>query len=176
MDLGECSECRPVELNVRGDAGSLLEEEEEIFAEDHGEATPFDAGVGALEEMVMAEGFQGKMDAFFSANRSAFETETEEHTFEQTAIHTAFVQLIEEDLSDNLTAAGVDVDAFLTSLQSVCREELEGNDLWDMLFSLADFVAFKELILSHPAAVQSPRSPQQLPELCGVVQLPSQFP
>ena len=123
------------------------EDDEEIFAEG-GEVSEFDRAVGILEEIVMSNRFREVQDAFFMKYRPEFD-DSEENKIHYTEIHTNFAELMEEHVTSELEVNNINLSDFLRQVHEQDPDTLCG-DMWDLLFSLTDFSAFKELILSFP--------------------------
>ncbi|KAJ9448337.1 hypothetical protein DIPPA_29163 [Diplonema papillatum] len=130
------------------DGEGEVEEEEEIFAAGDEPLTTFDKGMGALEEIVMEDGFQSTQDAFMLRHRHLFEA-SDENKLCYTEVYNEYVQLMDRLITKQLTSRSIDVPAFLQEVTVKSKEEDLDGDLWDLLFSLTDFRAFKELMLSY---------------------------
>eukprot|EP01065_Artemidia_motanka_P048654 TRINITY_DN7882_c0_g2_i1.p1 TRINITY_DN7882_c0_g2~~TRINITY_DN7882_c0_g2_i1.p1 ORF type:complete len:179 (+),score=50.94 TRINITY_DN7882_c0_g2_i1:82-618(+) len=127
------------------------DEEEEVFCCDSSPLTMFDAAVGALQDIVVSDEFMQSQTEFFARHCSEF-GDGGEMSFRCTQIHENFVELMERTLMAELqrTVDGFSPELFLSELAERGDDAVDGP-LWDLLCSLTDFVAFRELMLEHKA-------------------------
>jgi len=114
-------------------------------------ADRFDSIVGALEDAMMDEGFRERQDAYCRSNCGVFD-DAEEMKLEYTPIFEAYVAMVEGYIEEALGAAveGFSMEEFM-GLIAEHEAELEGSDIFDLLYSLAKFGDFKDLMLSYKA-------------------------
>ncbi|TPX59838.1 hypothetical protein PhCBS80983_g02250 [Powellomyces hirtus] len=108
----------------------------------------FDAVVGELEDMLMDPYFNELHDSYLSKHCKEF-TDDEENKLVYTEIFQEYVKLVERFIEKRLRARleWFSMAAFLQMIKGR-KESLEG-DVFDVLGSLADFDAFKDLMLSY---------------------------
>jgi len=147
-----------------GVVGAFLGDEEDgIDVDDmvcdggaHDEATNrFDSMMGALEGMVISDEFGAMQDAFCRAKCGMF-VEEEENRVEYMPIYEDWVATLEGHLADALAERGGDMGEFVGMLVEKCERErdvLEG-DVFDLLMSMIDFEAFKEMMLSYKRGME----------------------
>ncbi|CAH1269666.1 ARL2BP [Branchiostoma lanceolatum] len=112
--------------------------------------TKFDVTVGYIEEIIMDDEFQDLQNNFLDKNYIEFE-DTEENKFVYTDIHKEWVDTIEKYLETNLARKmpGFHMHEFAQALES--RKDEVCGEIFDMLVSFTDFLAFKELMLDYRA-------------------------
>eukprot|EP00899_Mesostigma_viride_P017285 jgi/Mesvir1/25558/Mv01795-RA.1 len=138
--------------DFEGDVGD--EQEEDIFiVGDHGteEDRKFDSIVGALEEIIMDPSFDQPQVELCRRHCHQFD-EAEENKLVYMEIFKEYTFLVESAIEHRLTqkVPGFSMNEFLGMLKA--KEHLEG-DVFDLLLTLSDFAAFKELMLSHKHAM-----------------------
>ncbi|KAJ3005010.1 ADP-ribosylation factor-like protein 2-binding protein [Thoreauomyces humboldtii] len=108
--------------------------------------TKFDAVVGELEDMLMDPYFVELHDSYLAEHCEVF-TDDEENKLVYTPIFQDYVKLIEQFIEKRLRARlpWFSMASFLGMIKS--RQESLDGDVFDVLSSLADFDAFKELML-----------------------------
>ena len=136
------------------------EEEEEIICVGGGGSKAdraFDEIVGALEEVVLDDGFQALQDGIMDKHCHLFE-DAEENRLEHMDVFKEYQAAIESHLDAALTEAvpGFDMAAFGAMLEEH-REEMEGSEIFDMLATMSDFEEFKALMVAHKAMMDCPR-------------------
>uniref|UniRef100_A0AAY4DHV5 ADP-ribosylation factor-like protein 2-binding protein n=1 Tax=Denticeps clupeoides TaxID=299321 RepID=A0AAY4DHV5_9TELE len=104
----------------------------------------FDAVVGNIEDIIMEDDFQQLQQSFMEKYYQEFE-DTEENKLIYTAIFNEYIELLEKYLEQQLLERipGFSMSAFIQSLQQH-KEEVSG-DIFDMLLTFTDFMAFKEI-------------------------------
>ncbi|KAI8827024.1 the ARF-like 2 binding protein BART-domain-containing protein [Fimicolochytrium jonesii] len=108
----------------------------------------FDEVVGELEDMLMDPYFIELQETFMAENCDVF-TDDEENKHVYTDLFHSYVKLIETFIEKRLKArlSWFSMSTFLMMMKSQ-KEALDG-DVFDVLSSLAEFTAFKELMLSY---------------------------
>ncbi|XP_028814317.1 ADP-ribosylation factor-like protein 2-binding protein [Denticeps clupeoides] len=110
----------------------------------------FDAVVGNIEDIIMEDDFQQLQQSFMEKYYQEFE-DTEENKLIYTAIFNEYIELLEKYLEQQLLERipGFSMSAFIQSLQQH-KEEVSG-DIFDMLLTFTDFMAFKEMFIDYRA-------------------------
>lgn len=144
---------------VVADGDDEMDEEEDINFVDDGscldaETNKFDQIVGALEDIILDPAFEDEREVFCRNNCHHFE-ESDENKLEYTDIFQKYTELIETSIENKLRAAvaGFDMEEFLRLLDAH-KDELM-SDVFDLLTSLGDFEAFKEVMLSYKREQQA---------------------
>ncbi|XP_032139860.1 ADP-ribosylation factor-like protein 2-binding protein isoform X1 [Sapajus apella] len=126
--------------------------EEESFALSFSSASDaeFDAVVGYLEDIIMDDEFQLLQRNFMDKYYLEFE-DTEENKLTYTPIFNEYISLVEKYIEEQLLERipGFNMAAFTTTLQHH-KDEVAG-DIFDMLLTFTDFLAFKEMFLDYRA-------------------------
>ncbi|XP_005899941.2 ADP-ribosylation factor-like protein 2-binding protein [Bos mutus] len=126
--------------------------EEESFALSFSSASDaeFDAVVGYLEDIIMDDEFQLLQRNFMDKYYQEFE-DTEENKLTYTPIFNEYISLVEKYIEEQLLERipGFNMAAFTTTLQHH-KDEVAG-DIFDMLLTFTDFLAFKEMFLDYRA-------------------------
>uniref|UniRef100_A0A8D0XR17 ADP-ribosylation factor-like protein 2-binding protein n=1 Tax=Sus scrofa TaxID=9823 RepID=A0A8D0XR17_PIG len=126
--------------------------EEESFALSFSSASDaeFDAVVGYLEDIIMDDEFQLLQRNFMDKYYQEFE-DTEENKLIYTPIFNEYISLVEKYIEEQLLERipGFNMAAFTTTLQHH-KDEVAG-DIFDMLLTFTDFLAFKEMFLDYRA-------------------------
>ncbi|XP_045238724.1 ADP-ribosylation factor-like protein 2-binding protein isoform X1 [Macaca fascicularis] len=126
--------------------------EEESFALSFSSASDaeFDAVVGYLEDIIMDDEFQLLQRNFMDKYYLEFE-DTEENKLTYTPIFNEYISLVEKYIEEQLLQRipGFNMAAFTTTLQHH-KDEVAG-DIFDMLLTFTDFLAFKEMFLDYRA-------------------------
>ncbi|XP_026535912.1 ADP-ribosylation factor-like protein 2-binding protein [Pseudonaja textilis] len=110
----------------------------------------FDAIVGYLEDIVMDDDFQLMQRNFMDKYYREFD-DTEENKLVYTPIFNEYICLVEKYIEAKLLdrIPGFNMSAFTLSLQQH-KDEIAG-DIFDMLLTFTDFLAFKEMFLDYRA-------------------------
>ncbi|XP_067853546.1 ADP-ribosylation factor-like protein 2-binding protein isoform X1 [Heptranchias perlo] len=110
----------------------------------------FDAVVGHLEDIIMDEEFQQLQRHFMDKYYLEFEN-TEENKLSYTPIFQEYIDLLEKYIEQQLIERipAFNMTTFNTSLQQH-KDEISG-DIFDMLLTFTDFLAFKEMFLDYRA-------------------------
>lgn len=111
----------------------------------------FDQIVGYLEDIMISEEFQETQGRFINDNCETFE-ETDENKLCYTIIHNKYITMIENLLDRELKKrmAKFSMEDFMSDLQKH-KNELDG-EVFEMLYTLTDFVLFKEMMLDYKKA------------------------
>nr|XP_054748952.1 ADP-ribosylation factor-like protein 2-binding protein [Lytechinus pictus] len=110
----------------------------------------FDAIIGHVEDIIMEDGFHSLKDDFMEKYYGVFE-DTEENKFEYTDLFNQYTKLIEKYIEEQLTARipAFCMEEFLKQLTKR-KDNLEG-EIFEILYTFSDFLAFKELMLDYKA-------------------------
>nr|XP_022340132.1 ADP-ribosylation factor-like protein 2-binding protein isoform X2 [Crassostrea virginica] len=112
--------------------------------------TKFDEAVGHIEDIIMEDEFQTLQNDFMEKYYLEFE-DTEENKFCYTDIHREYIELIEKYLEEELSKRIEDFSmGEFTKMIMERRNELEG-EIFEMLLTFSDFMAFKEMFLDYRA-------------------------
>ncbi|XP_054567177.1 ADP-ribosylation factor-like protein 2-binding protein isoform X2 [Eptesicus fuscus] len=138
---------------ARADAAAAmdaLEEESFVLSSSSTSDAEFDAVVGYLEDIIMDDEFQLLQRNFMDKYYQEFE-DTEENKLIYTPIFNEYISLVEKYIEEQLLERipGFNMAAFTTTLQHH-RDEVAG-DIFDMLLTFTDFLAFKEMFLDYRA-------------------------
>ncbi|XP_072925951.1 ADP-ribosylation factor-like protein 2-binding protein isoform X1 [Hemitrygon akajei] len=108
----------------------------------------FDAVIGHIEDIIMGEEFQVLQRHFMDKYYLEFEN-TEENKLSYTSIFQEYVDLLEKYIEQQLIERipAFNMTTFITSLQQH-KDEISG-DIFDMLLTFTDFLAFKEMFLDY---------------------------
>ena len=110
----------------------------------------FDATVGALEEMLLDDEFVSFQLSFLSAHCNEFD-DGPENKLSYTPLFERFQSSMEEFISSFLSrrlGPAFSMESFLEECEARGEEQLCG-DAFDVLTSMSDFEAFKELMLAE---------------------------
>jgi len=125
-------------------------EDEVLFEDVQDDTRQFDEAVGALEEMLIDPSFTSFHTSFLDTHCGVFDA-SDENKLEYTTIHSSYVRGMEELISRYLKQCFGEeftMDALLGEVEKRGEEELS-EDVFDVLATMADFEAFKALILDH---------------------------
>ncbi|XP_072278930.1 ADP-ribosylation factor-like protein 2-binding protein isoform X2 [Pyxicephalus adspersus] len=127
-----------------------LEEENFSLSVSSPKDAEFDCVVGHLEDIIMDEEFQVLQRNFMEKYYKEFE-DTEENKLSYTPIFNEYICLVEKYIEDQLLERipAFNMSAFISSLQSH-QQEIAG-DIFDILLTFTDFLAFKEMFLDYKA-------------------------
>ncbi|XP_033613870.1 ADP-ribosylation factor-like protein 2-binding protein isoform X2 [Fukomys damarensis] len=127
-----------------------LEEENLALSFSSASDAEFDAVVGYLEDIIMDHEFQLLQRNFMDKYYQEFE-DTEENKLIYTLIFNEYISLVEKYIEEQLLERipGFSMAAFTTTLQHH-KDEVAG-DIFDMLLTFTDFLAFKEMFLDYRA-------------------------
>ncbi|XP_064610792.1 ADP-ribosylation factor-like protein 2-binding protein [Liolophura sinensis] len=112
--------------------------------------TTFDMTIGHIEDIIMDEEFQAMQTDFMEKYYQNF-VDTEENKFIYTDIQKEYTQLIERRLEQELLQRipGFNMAEFTRQLITR-KNELEG-EIFEILLTFTDFMAFKEMFLDYKA-------------------------
>ena len=112
------------------------------------ETQKFDTIIGALEDLLMSDGFSRRQAEFCRAKCHVFE-DTEENKLEYTSIFDEYTETLEAAMMGRLdeSVEGFDAAEFFDMLEQ--REGQLDGDVFDLLMTLTSFEAFKELMLDY---------------------------
>ena len=112
----------------------------------------FDAIVGALEAFMITDDFASTQAAFCRAECAIFE-DTDENKLEYTPIFERYTDALETAIEAHLASAvpGFDMLEFAEMLEARRETEALDGDAFELLATLSDFDAFKELLHAHKA-------------------------
>ncbi|KAJ8281189.1 hypothetical protein GJAV_G00064520 [Gymnothorax javanicus] len=110
----------------------------------------FDTVIGNIEDIIMEERFQNLQQGFMEKYYLEFE-DTEENKLSYMPIFQEYIELLESDIEQQLMERipGFSMSSFIRSLQQH-KDEVSG-DIFDMLLTFTDFLAFKEMFLDYRA-------------------------
>uniref|UniRef100_A0A8C0ELS8 ADP-ribosylation factor-like protein 2-binding protein n=1 Tax=Bubo bubo TaxID=30461 RepID=A0A8C0ELS8_BUBBB len=116
-------------------------------------ACEFDAVVGYLEDIIMNDDFQLIQRTFMEKHYQEFD-DSEENKLVYTSIFNEYISLVEKHIEEKLLdrIPGFNMTAFTMSLQQH-KDEMTG-DIFDMLLTFTDFLAFKEMFLDYKAVTK----------------------
>uniref|UniRef100_A0A3Q3WXC9 ADP-ribosylation factor-like protein 2-binding protein n=1 Tax=Mola mola TaxID=94237 RepID=A0A3Q3WXC9_MOLML len=128
----------------------MTDMDEENFASSSSSAADkaFDAVIGCIEDIIMEEEFQQLQESFMEKHYLEFE-DSDENKLSYTAIFNEYVDLLEKYLEQQLMQKipGFSMNTF-TELLMRHKEEVSG-DIFDMLLTFTDFMAFKQMFLEY---------------------------
>lgn len=126
--------------------------EEEDFAVSRSSAADalFDSVIGNIEDIIMEDDFQNLQQSFMEKYYLEFD-DSEENKLSYTAIFNEYVDLLEKYLEQQLIERipGFNMNDFTHSLKQH-KDEVSG-DIFDMLLTFTDFMAFKEMFVDYRA-------------------------
>ncbi|NP_001086325.1 ADP-ribosylation factor-like protein 2-binding protein [Xenopus laevis] len=127
-----------------------LEEENFSLSVSSPKDAEFDNVVGHLEDIIMDDEFQLLQHGFMDKHYHEFE-DTEENKLTYTTIFNEYIGLVEKYIEEQLLQRipAFDMSAFTSSLQ--CHREEIAGDIFDILLTFTDFLAFKEMFLDYKA-------------------------
>ncbi|TNN00962.1 hypothetical protein fugu_012208 [Takifugu bimaculatus] len=128
----------------------MVDLDEENFASSSSSVTDasFDAVIGCIEDIIMEEKFQQLQQSFLEKHYLEFD-DSDENKLSYTAIFNEYVNLVEKHLEEQLMQRipGFNMSTFIDILMQH-KEEVSG-DIFDMLLTFTDFLAFKEMFLAY---------------------------
>lgn len=129
--------------------------EETLASQGHsGDADPFDAALRELEVVLMDEAFNRFVDDFSLKHCHEFE-QGDENKLVYTTLHNEFSAMVESHIEERLGAslASFDMASFCSILSERAKQETGLPLPLEMLYSMTDFDAFKELMLSAKTGI-----------------------
>ncbi|KNC97624.1 uncharacterized protein SPPG_07092 [Spizellomyces punctatus DAOM BR117] len=126
----------------------FLEEDMVLASETNAQDATFDSIVGELEDMLMDPYFISLQESLLSENCHHF-TDDEENKLVYMDVFQQYVSKLEQFIEKRLKSRlpGFSMADFMGMIKN--RPEQLDGDVFDVLSSLADFNAFKDLILSY---------------------------
>ncbi|ELW71449.1 ADP-ribosylation factor-like protein 2-binding protein [Tupaia chinensis] len=126
------------------------EEESIAFSISSASEAEFDAVVGTIEDIIMNTKFQVLQRNFMDKYYQEFE-DTEENKLTYTPIFNEYLSLVEKYIEAQLLERipEFNMAAFTTTLKH--RKDEVADDIFDMLLTFTDFLAFKEMFLDYKA-------------------------
>ncbi|CAG5958390.1 unnamed protein product, partial [Menidia menidia] len=135
------------------DMVDIVDVNEELFAASSSSAadTAFDAVIGCIEDVIMEEEFQHLQQTFMDKHYLEFD-DSDENKLCYTLIFNEYVDLLEKHLEQQLIerVPGFNMNTFIEMLMQH-KDEVSG-DIFDMLLTFTDFVAFKEMFVEYRAS------------------------
>ncbi|KAL0968176.1 hypothetical protein UPYG_G00263370 [Umbra pygmaea] len=130
----------------------MVELEEENFAvsKSSDSEAAFDAVIGSIEDIIMEDDFQNLQQRFMEKHYLEFDN-SEENKLTYTSIFNEYIELLEKHLEKQLIERipGFNMDTF-THVLKQHKDEVSG-DIFDMLLTFTDFMAFKEMFIDYRA-------------------------
>ncbi|XP_075325456.1 ADP-ribosylation factor-like protein 2-binding protein isoform X2 [Odontesthes bonariensis] len=144
------------EISVQSCAENIVEMgdvNEELFAASSSSAadTAFDAVIGCIEDIIIEEDFQQLQQGFMDRHYLEFD-DSDENKLCYTPIFNEYVELLEKHLEQQLMerVPSFNMKTFIELLMQH-KDEVSG-DIFDMLLTFTDFMAFKEMFLEYRAS------------------------
>ncbi|XP_041854187.1 ADP-ribosylation factor-like protein 2-binding protein isoform X2 [Melanotaenia boesemani] len=111
----------------------------------------FDAVVGCIEDIIMEEEFHQLQLGFMERHYLDFDN-SDENKLNYTLIFKEYVNLLENHLEQQLMEriSGFSMNTFIEQLMQH-KDEVSG-DIFDILLTFTDFMAFKDMFLEYRAA------------------------
>lgn len=127
-----------------------MDEDNFAVSSSSAEDTAFDAVIGCIEDIIMEDEFQQLLRSFMDKHYMEFEG-SEENKLSYTPIFNDYVDLLEKHLERQLMEKipGFNMNSFIELL--VQHKEEVPVEIFDMLLTFTDFMAFKEMILDYRA-------------------------
>ncbi|XP_029379353.1 ADP-ribosylation factor-like protein 2-binding protein isoform X2 [Echeneis naucrates] len=130
----------------------MVDVDEENFAVSSSSAADaaFDTVIGCIEDIIMEKEFQQFQQSFMEKHYLEFD-DSDENKLSYTSIFNEYVDLLEKHLEQQLKERipGFNMNTFIELLMQH-KEEVPG-DIFDMLLTFTDFMAFKEMFLEYKA-------------------------
>ncbi|XP_008285350.1 ADP-ribosylation factor-like protein 2-binding protein isoform X2 [Stegastes partitus] len=112
--------------------------------------TAFDSVVGCIEDIILDDEFQQLQQSFMDKHYQEFD-DSDENKLSYTPIFREYVDQLEKYLEQQLMERipGFNMDNFIELLMQ--RKEEVTGDIFDMLLTFTDFMAFKEMFVDYRA-------------------------
>ncbi|CAB1313879.1 unnamed protein product [Coregonus sp. 'balchen'] len=128
------------ERNLLGGGENIVEmvdlDEENFAVSNSSDAdAAFDAVIGSIEDIIMEDDFQHMQQSFMEKHYLEFD-DSEENKLTYTLIFNEYIELLEKQLEQQLMER--------------IPDEVSG-DIFDMLLTFTDFMAFKEMFIDYRA-------------------------
>jgi ADP-ribosylation factor 2-binding protein len=136
-----------IDLNLNN-----TEDVDETFAS-HKSADPeteqFDRTIGLIEDLMMDDEFRSIQQSFLTKYAHEFDPELDENKLIYTDIHKEYLTIIEDFVLNKIKRSQPDfnLEIFMKQLETR-QDELEG-EIFELLLTFTDFLAFKEWMLDH---------------------------
>ncbi|CDQ73559.1 ADP-ribosylation factor-like protein 2-binding protein isoform X4 [Oncorhynchus mykiss] len=130
----------------------MMDLEEENFAVSNSSDADaaFDAVIGSIEDIIMEDDFQHLQKSFMEKHYLEFD-DSEENKLTYTPIFNEYIEMLEKRLEQQLMER---IPCFNMStfnhLLKQHKDEVSG-DIFDMLLTFTDFMAFKEMLIDYRA-------------------------
>nr|XP_020460127.1 ADP-ribosylation factor-like protein 2-binding protein [Monopterus albus] len=141
--------------NVRSCGENIVEmvdmDEENIAISSSSDAdAAFDAVIGCIEDIIMEEEFQQLQQIFMEKHYLEFD-DSDENKLSYTLIFNEYVDQLEKHLEQHLMERipSFNMNTFIELLMH--HKEEVSTDIFDMLLTFTDFMAFKEMFLEYRA-------------------------
>jgi ADP-ribosylation factor 2-binding protein len=108
----------------------------------------FDAIIGHIEDIMIDETFQNLQQRFLEQHYTVFE-DVEENKLAYTDIHQQYVQTVEKFLEAELVQRMPSFNMAEFQKQLVARKKHLDGEVFEVLLTITDFLAFKELVLDY---------------------------
>ncbi|XP_026879290.2 ADP-ribosylation factor-like protein 2-binding protein [Electrophorus electricus] len=127
-----------------------MEEEDFAISKSSDADAVFDTVIGNIEEIIMDDEFQNLQQSFMEKYYLEFD-DSEENKLIYTPIFNEYVDLLEKYLEQQLMQRipGFNMNDFTYTLKQH-KDEVSG-DIFDMLLTFTDFMAFKEMFIDYRA-------------------------
>ncbi|KAJ3241794.1 ADP-ribosylation factor-like protein 2-binding protein [Chytriomyces hyalinus] len=138
-----------ISSSIRLDVDETDDADEFLRGEASAEDELFDLIIGTLEDLLMDDSFVNLQNKFMDRNCSHFSTSDDENKLIYMDLFSAYTSQVEAFIEKKLRAQIPEFNMadFLDLLRSR-PEQLEG-DIFDMMDSIGDFQAFKEMMISY---------------------------
>lgn len=146
MDLEERSMCSAANVV------EILNMDEEYLAISSSSSaeTAFDAAIGCVGDIIMEDEFQQLQQSFMEKYYSEFD-DSDENKLTYTPIFNEYVNLLEKHLEQQLIERIPDFNMNTFMQLLIQHKEEVPEEMFDMLLSFTDFMAFKEMFLEYRA-------------------------
>lgn len=130
----------------------IADMDEEYFAVSRSSPTnaAFDAVIACIEDIIIDEEFQQLQQSFMEKYYLEFE-DSDENKLSYTPIFNEYVDLLEKHLEQQVMERIPDFDMKTFIELLVHNKEEVPGDIFDMLLTFTDFIAFKEMFLEYKA-------------------------
>ncbi|KAM8860610.1 ADP-ribosylation factor-like protein 2-binding protein [Synchiropus picturatus] len=148
MDFQEKKSVRSCGENIV----EMVDLDEETFAVSSSSTADacFDTVIGCIEDIIMDEEFRLLQQTFMEKYYLEFD-DSEENKLSYTTIFNEHVDLLEKHLESQLVRRipGFNMNTFIQILMQ--NKDQVSSDIFDMLLTFTDFMAFKEMFLDYRA-------------------------
>ncbi|XP_067007704.1 ADP-ribosylation factor-like protein 2-binding protein isoform X2 [Anabrus simplex] len=125
----------------------------------------FDLVIGHIEDVLMEDRFQQLQKCFLEKYWQEFE-DGDENKLCYSEIFKEYIEVVEKHIESQLASKipEFSMETFVKQLEQR-REDLDG-EVFEMLYTFSDFLAFKEMFLDYKAIKEG--TVQDLSDLCSV--------